>query len=516
MIKNPSNKIASSISLIFLIFFLLLMSLIAASPIIIPFQYLPNNIQSNDSPKEIFSSYFTEKIYLNISIGTPPQIVQIPLNFDEHIFYITQSSSASDKNSSYFQNYLTYDETKSNTYGMIDQNDFTSYSNDYNILFWSNSTDTFYYYDSPKLNSIKKINLNFLLSSVCSTPISGGFGLQFYAWRDLNENYLPSSLESLKNQKIINDYIFSIHFNDKKNNKGEGGFILLNDYPHDMKKKLGVHNYFQFDKNNYREANDIKQDKTFGYELNMEKILFYAKDSKKNKKYDIFFNKLQNDDLIKEIQAKNSILNKIKFDYNLGGIYIPKYYYTYLIEKVFFIYFDEDNSCVKDNMNSNSLTFIYCKNKKSIIKKIKSRIPTIIFNHPVLNYNFTLNINDLIYKTKDYVFYLFVYNKNQPNSWTLGKPFLRKYPIVFNPYKKQIGFYSSFYLVDVKYSTLFKVIIVFMILFILAGILFGRYKYKEKQIAKTRALELVDNNYSNFHKNENFNNNTGNKLYQSY
>ena len=516
MVKNNFNKNIPPIQIISLIFFLLVMTLISTSPIIIPFQYLPHNIQSNDSPKEIFSSYLTEKIYLNITIGTPPQIVQIPLNFDEHVFYITQSSSAIDKNSSYYQNYLIFNETKSNTYKIINQNDFNSYSNDYNIIFGSNSTDVFYFYDSLKFNSKKKINISFIFSMACTNPISGGFGLQIFDWKGSNENFIPSSLETLKNQKIINDYIFSIHFNNKNNNKGDGGFILLDNYPHDMKKKLGIHENFEFDKNNYKEANDIKQDKTFGYELNMDKVLFYVKNSKKNRKYNIYFNKLQNDDLIKEIQSENSLLNKIKLDYNLGGIYIPKYYYSYLIEKVFSIYFDEVNSCVQDYLNSQFYSFVYCKNKKSIIKKIKSKIPTIIFNHPVLNYNFTLNVNDLIYKTEDYVFFLFIYYKSQSKSWTLGKPFLKKYPFVFNPYKKQIGFYSSFYLTGVKYSTLFKIVVCIMILFILAGVLFGRYKYKEKKIAKMRALELVDNSYSNFNNSNSSINSKGIKFYQSY
>ena len=90
-----------------------------------------------------------------------------------------------------------------------------------------------------------------------------------------------------------------------------------------------------------------------------------------------------------------------------------------------------------------TLNFYYCKKERSVINKIKDKIPTIIFVQEHLRYNFTMNINELIYEKNDYVFFLLFSSSSQKNKWILGKPFLKKYPLVFNPESKDIGFYST-------------------------------------------------------------------------
>ena len=165
----------------------------------------------------------------------------------------------------------------------------------------------------------------------------------------------------------------------------------------------------------------------------------------------------------------------------------------------------------------NNLNFYYCKNEKSVIKKIKAKIPTIIFYQDHLKYNFTINVNDLIYEKDDYIYFLIFYTTSQKNKWTLGRPFLKKYPFIFDPDSKNIGFYSSFLLTGIKYKTVIIVIIIFSVVFIIIGLLVGRKKYKINKIKKQEALEMTHNNFHSDYKSIEMNNNNlinQNKLYE--
>ena len=77
----------------------------------------------------------------------------------------------------------------------------------------------------------------------------------------------------------------------------------------------------------------------------------------------------------------------------------------------------------------------------------------------------------------------------------MGKPFLKKYPFIYNPDLKNIGFYSSFLLTGIKYKTVIKIAVIFCIIFIIIGLLIGRKKYKIHKIKKQQALEMSNNNF---------------------
>lgn len=91
-------------------------------------------------------------------------------------------------------------------------------------------------------------------------------------------------------------------------------------------------------------------------------------------------------------------------------------------------------------------------------------------------------------------FFLLFSSSSQKNKWILGKPFLKKYPLVFNPESKDIGFYSTFLLKGIKYTTVIVIAVVISVAFIIVGLLVGRKKYKQHKIQKQKALELSSDN----------------------
>ena len=73
--------------------------------------------------------------------------------------------------------------------------------------------------------------------------------------------------------------------------------------------------------------------------------------------------------------------------------------------------------------------------------------------------------------------------------WTLGKPFLKKYPLLFNPDKKLIGFYkpipSSSNILHNLFILSLIIIIILLLFFIIKFFILNKRRMK-------RAIELDD------------------------
>ena len=491
-------------------FFLLFINI--NSRIIIPFKYIPTKQSNLQIPKEIMTKYMSESIYINIEIGSPKQEIQIPIKFDENILYIQDYSIIKD-------NKITnkiFDNTKSNTFKTISESIEQDSEHDFDFFMFQNCSDIFYFLENIKKNKYHK-NTEFIYRHVIdgASDLIGGFGLQIYPPKGA-EIVMPCPLKFFKEKNIINNYVWSIYFTKEGNNNGDEGYLLLGDYPDNIDYNLGYYDPYEFDKNNFRTLLDYSNQKTMNYEIQMNEIYFYGKRKKKDDTNQHFFNDLYIDDFIKDIVIPQvSVYYVTKFDYNFGGILIPEYFKVYLEEKIFDTYIKEGNCFREKTAAGNTPYFFYCKNEKIIIKNIKDKIPTIIFIQERLQYNFTLNINELTYEKDDYVYFLLFYSTIQKNKWTLGKPFLKKYPFIFNPDTKDIGFYSSFLLTGVKFKTVLIITIFISVVFIIIGLLIGRKKYKINKIKKQQALEMTNNTISNsYYKSIEMNeNNLENKLY---
>ena len=467
--------------------------------VIIPFKYIQEKTSDIPTPKEIMLSYMSQIIYINLEIGSPKQQVLIPLKFNDNLLYIVNKQSNKNK----------FDETKSSTFKIISEDYEISYN--YDFTMYQNCSDIFHFLKKMKKENIYTNNLNFILTNEDRQEGGGGFGLQLYNWKDQVEKKMPVPLNLLKENHIIDNYLWSIYFNKKGNIIGDEGILILGEYPHNLDFSLEIYDKDEFDKDNFRKVLEHSNQKRMNYDIQMSEIYFYNKESKKDKTNQNFFNDLQKEEFFSDIVIPQvSSYYMTKFDYNFAGILIPEYFNQFLEKNVFDSYI-KSQECFTEKVNN--YKFFYCTNKNSVIKKIKKKIPTVLFIQENLKYNFTININDLIYEKDNYIYFLLFYSTSQKNKWTLGKPFLKKYPLVFNPYDKEIGFYSSFLLTGIKYRTFFIIIIIVSIIFIIIGLLIGRKKYKIYKIKKSQALEMSNNNFISDYKSIEMNNEMKNKLY---
>ena len=481
--------------------------------VIIPFKYLQEKKLEMQTPKEIMNVFMNQKIYINIELGSPKQEIQIPIKFKENILYILNGASF---------NTITkkvYDQTKSSSFKTISVDMEYDYNFDFNM--YQRCSEIFYFLEDNKENKYNNnVELGFWHILDGKSDLLGGFGLQIYPDKDdIDDKDMPCPLKLLTENKINDNYLWSIYFSKEGNIMGDEGYLLLGDYPHAINHNLGFYDNYEFDKDNFRTLYDLSNQKMMNHEIQMSEIYFYNVEGKKDKTNQNYFNNLKKDDFLKEIVIPEvSVYYVTKFDYNFGGIVIPEYFNIYLEQKVFNSYvksgdcFTEKISVENNIFNCN---FFYCKNKRSIINKIKDKIPTILFSQEHLKYNFTINVNDIIYKKDDYIFFLLFFTTSQKNKWTLGKPFLKKYLLVFNPGAKDIGFYSSFLLTGIKHKTVIIIASILSVVFIIIGLLIGRKKYKIHKIKKQQALEMSSNNFVSDYKSiEMSSDNKESKLYK--
>ena len=495
-------------SKIFLIYYLLFIAINCR--VIIPFKYLKEQTSNLQTPKEIMTVYMNEKIYINLELGTPKQEIQIPLTFKEDIIYILNKESSK-------INSITdekYENEKSSTFKTISED--MEYDYNYNFNLFQYCTEIFYFLENSKKKKYNdKKELNFIYAFDGKVENIGGFGLQIYPEKEEVKENMPCPLKLLKEKKINNNYLWSIYFSKKGNIMGDEGYLLLGDYPNEINYNLGFYDKYEFDKKNYRTLYDISNQKTMNLEIQMSEIYFYNVKKKKDKTKQNFFNNLKKGDFLTDIVIPQvSVYYSTKFNYNFGGLLIPEYFNSYLQNQIFDSYI-KSGECLTEKIYSEySCNFYYCKNEKKIINKIKEKIPTILFVQDHLKYNFTMNVNDIIYVKDNYVYFLLFYSSSQKNKWTLGKPFLKKYPFIFDPDSKNIGFYSSFLLTGVKSKTVVTIAVIFSVVFIIIGLLVGRKKYKLHKIKKQQALEMSNNIFISDYKSIEMNNNKGNKLFK--
>ena len=160
------------------------------------------------------------------------------------------------------------------------------------------------------------------------------------------------------------------------------------------------------------------------------------------------------------------------------------------IEKSFFNKFINKKKCFKEIFvyENKNVTYFVCDEsvKISEMKELK------FTEKRHLNVQFIFNYKDLFYKYKNKYYYLVVFSDD--NFWILGKPFFKKYQIIFDKDKKTIGYYKIYNNDNnnnFSFNKLFFVIIILIII-----IIFLLYKIsfkKETNSKKIRVNELREN-----------------------
>ena len=446
--------------------------LISKCYIKIPITYYPFYIKNFSSPSNIMQYYVDQRVYLNLEVGKPKRIIQIPLVFDTTNFYIVDSDMFQN-NTKQFSGYSLYDMSKSDSHEQILYYD--SFDCDY-FQFASIDRDQFYFNN-------KNYSLDFFCPYENDMSIPGGIGMLLdpESGHDDNMEEKDTFLGQLKKYKLVENYYWSIFYNSKeKNKKEEEGFILIGKLPHELKSDLGYYKNGYFREKDkidfYLEPKNIPQ-------LSFEIDLLYAYEGTNKRK------------IIEGFPFGTTSYKSIKLDYHSGAVQVPKSLQPYY-HKVFEKYINE-SQCFYDT--SKDFNFYYCKNDKKIIDKIKSVFPGINFRSQDLNYNFTLEANDLFIEENNFVFCLAYFLRSESQRmWKMGKPFLKKFQFAFNYDQKTLTFYNRIDEPKQKgISAAVFILAIFATIIVVAIICFIIFKFflYERFFRKKRANELDDDDY---------------------
>ena len=135
--------------------------------------------------------------------------------------------------------------------------------------------------------------------------------------------------------------------------------------------------------------------------------------------------------------------NKIVFELNpLFELIIGTKEYKNNILKDYFNYYINKHICLIREINEYQV--IECDENEFGIKDIKE-FPGLYTSNVIINYKFEMLGEELFFQLnkKFYFSIIFPNNVNGNNKWIIGKIFMRKYPIIFSPLNRIVGFYIN-------------------------------------------------------------------------
>ena len=421
MNKHQNKKI--------LIFLLLTLMNIVSPNIILKFKTLkPENLTNENLMEKLYQN----KIYFEIKIGTPEQTIPMFIKMREYSSFITSHNF----NGSIIKfNYLN-----STSFNYIEDVIFKYYKYDFTKAILASENINFG--NNKKCENLTIIIANDLRKS--SAYLSGIIGLKLTPnEKNLAEKYNLISL--LKEKKLINDYSFSL----KYNNENEGEFII-GSYLDNIKieNNENIENYI---KTSYIGVDDISIQWNIGLDVYLNGNLIDKK-----------------------------ILSSLAYEYNFfeGS----ENYKNEILKNYFNIYFTS-GKC-KEISFKLLYTYFVCDDDISFEK-----FPSLNFYHKNLNYTFSFNYKDLFYHFQNKYFFMIIFHDPPSITWSLGKIFFQKYHISFDREKKLFGVYTINYNnIPISYSLIIIIILSLALFIIIIYIKFCIVIQKRK----TRANELQD------------------------
>ena len=427
------------------------------------------------------------ELYINLTLGTPKQVVTSIIKMDLNGFVIYNGSFNRNISSSYNildeERRLTcFPQIKSYTsedYFYLPS--FDSYADFDNFVSKNESIDS-KIIKTEKSQFIWAIKLKDSMTKFNDIYENYGIiGLKIYFSQFfIAPEFVFSSFKGIKNMKNHNFYL---KFDDNRingfyNSNNTGYFIFGEEIVDDENER-----------NNIKYTKARERVDTINWDLAFDDLISVSKENK-------------------SIEYRPEYKHAefyVNFPYILGprdyGVFIRNVFFQELLIK--------DVCDYTDKINGEEYYGFMCDSRSELfMEKLNNNFPDLIFEHKELEEKFIFTKNDLftynMYNKSDpylYFVILFPRLKDQYHvmSWVMGVPFLKKYILSFNFENKMIGYYkknsnnsykkSNFFLFDKKNI----VIIVFIIAVILAFV-FGMYTHKKitKSQRKNKANELND------------------------
>ena len=428
-----------------IIFFLLFIKTLSVNLKYINLPFYTDQKISTD-PKINMLNLFDNNIYTNIKIGSKSEKIPISIKLKSYPFYVIGEETKTE-----FNNQI-YHQSKSSTF----KNEY-----DINILGGEDFHNASVSNDKFKIGQIENL-FDFILTKNLNEKKKiyqgGSFG---FCLANLNSAKLTnfSLIRVLKTKGLISKMIVALNYEDN-NDKGN---LIIGTKPD--------------------EIDDIYKEEDF---ISCNTII----------NEDIYWGYKFDNIIIDNKNIANYFSFITEFAFELNYILAPlniSYYY----ENMFFNEYIKNNKCFKDNFKDDRTSFYhfyYCDSDVDITK-----LKNISFYNKKLNYVFNLTYEDLFVKIKGKYYFQMVFSNYNSDDWVFGKPFFKRYLIVFDFDSKTFGIYKkigkkSFFkrLINALFSSTFLLIIAFLIII---GLIIYIYFIVTKKQRRKRANELIDEDY---------------------
>ena len=396
--------------MVFYIFLLLIVSIINSSKVYkIPF------CQSNDYIN--ISSYLNSdlaesllqlnELYVNLSLGNPPQKIPFQLNMNSQTFYVSKKY---------------YNPNQSNTCELFSYKD--------NSYYFEDLIKGFHYKDYIQINNNRSMTkIDFIYAAEIKQENNrknmGNIGLLIPS-KNIEDVY--PFFSSLKKAEIINSYswtlkffrnisIFDTIYNYGKEGKYIGEFIIGDD-PHNYEENKKIYN-----ESTLRKVNAISDFNGLYWDIYFDSSYIKLK--------------INNHEIEEKITIEG--YKFVELDLDVGFIIGPSEFFN-IIKKNFFNKYQ--TTCKEKELINIKFKYYECDSSNFTL----SSFPNIYFESKQLESIFNLTYKDLFILDEKNNKYLFlIINSRYVNKWIFGTIFLKKYQFVFNIDTKTIGYYKSFH-----------------------------------------------------------------------
>ena len=443
--------------------YLLLIKIISSNNKIyrIPFGLFYNKTSKFDS--DIMYNIIQNRIYLNLSIGTPSQILPFELDINSQTFCV--SNELFNKNNS-----LTYEDL----------------SNKQIYYSYEDSEKGFNSKDILNINNNNNNKINFILGTKFKTNKKNNLGIIGLRIPKRVQFGVYPFFHSLKQAKIIDSFTWTLKYYDnislydqiiydinKNNIIGE---FIFGDEPYNYEN-----NKLKYNENEFRKVTPLSTKEIIYWDIEFNNIYLTLNEYKNKSKF--YFSGGKYAEII------------INYSFILG----PSLFLDFL-EKHFFSAYMSKDICYRKTLD---FYYYHIECEYNSTFKIES-FPNISFEHIELETTFNLTYKDLFIIDKKKNKYIFlILTKDYFTEWVLGTTFLRKFQFVYNNDLKTIGYYKPIknnikenlkVINNTKTSKIIVIIIliiIFSFLLIFIGMIIQK-KYFNKN-RKIRANELEEN-----------------------
>ena len=386
--------------------------------------------KSTKELKTYIEDLLQNDLEITIDIGKPSQKIDLNLRSKVYAFFVSSSEIGLP--------YPTYNPKNSKTYIKLTKNvsnfERQEFVKGYKI------------YESFLINQ-KEINyITLVLATKIAYNEAGALGLRLLKTHEFGGNL--SFIYQMKQAANLDNYAFTLKYNDNEN-----GELIIGSYPHLYDKKYNEKNFY------FSRARDIGS--SIDWVLDFDAIRY-------------------NNKTISGIITK--CLIQIEFGLILAPFNLKKYF-----NDNFFL-----NRCQEKFYNKRNITIIGC-NKNIDITTFKD----LNFILRDIDYKFVLDYKDLFIEQDNEYIFAIVFDNNTFNKnphWILGKPFMKKYQLVYDLDRKIIGLYKDNNNIE-KQGNNYIYIFILIVLIVIIIALIVYIIYYNKKPRKIKSFELDDENF---------------------